>query len=161
MDAQSLPLREIHLPAPPGLWPLATGWWVLLGGLIVAVLCMVLLRSLLKYKSIRKIASLKLVNLRRNQRLSDQQKLQQLSILLRRVSISAFPRNEVAGLTGKRWLEFLDRILDGQPFSQGPGTVLLDEPYKPMVHEDLDAVFELSERWINALPKKSLVHHRS
>ena len=26
----SLPLRDIHLPDPVSLWPLASGWWILM-----------------------------------------------------------------------------------------------------------------------------------
>jgi len=36
-DPQSLPLRDIHLPPPVPWWPLAPGWWVLAGAVIVAI----------------------------------------------------------------------------------------------------------------------------
>ena len=31
MDPEQLPLRDLHLPDAIGWWPLATGWWILLG----------------------------------------------------------------------------------------------------------------------------------
>ena len=38
MDPGRLPLRDIHLPAPVSWWPLAVGWWGLLGlAMLVAV----------------------------------------------------------------------------------------------------------------------------
>jgi hypothetical protein len=36
-DPQSLPLRDIHLPPPVPWWPLAPGWWVLAGSVLVAI----------------------------------------------------------------------------------------------------------------------------
>ena len=37
MNPDSLPLRDIHLPAPLGWWPLAPGWWIV-GALVFALL---------------------------------------------------------------------------------------------------------------------------
>ena len=156
MDAHSLPLRDIHLPVPPGWWPLAPGWWLLLGFLIVAMVAGTWLRRALKYKSVKKLAQREFAGLRQNQQLSDQEKLRQVSILLRRISISAFPRIDSASLTGIRWLEFLDQALDEKPFSQGPGKVLLDGPYRPAAQIDLNPVFDACERWIKVLPNKKL-----
>ena len=36
MQETPLPLRDLHLPAEVGWWPLAPGWWVLIA--IVAAL---------------------------------------------------------------------------------------------------------------------------
>ena len=38
-------------------------------------------------------------------------------------------RDEVAGLTGQGWLEWLDRGLEGQPFTTGPGRLIGSLPY--------------------------------
>jgi len=156
MDAASLPLRDIHLPVPPDWWPLAPGWWLLLGFLIIAMAAGIWLRRALKYKSIKKLARWEFAVLRQNQQLSDQQKLRQASILLRRISISAFPRTDSASLTGICWLEFLDQALDDKPFSQGPVKVLLDGPYRTAVQIDLNPVFDACERWIKVLPNKKV-----
>jgi hypothetical protein len=39
------------------------------------------------------------------------------------------PRDVVAGLTGENWLQWLDRGLDGKPFSEGAGRILESLPY--------------------------------
>ncbi len=159
MDATSLPLRDIHLPMPPGWWPLAPGWWLLLGFLFVVMAGGIWLRHSLKYKSVKKLAAREFADLRQNQQLSDQEKLQQISILLRRISISAFPRTDSASLTGLRWLEFLDQAMDGKPFSQGPGKVLIDGPYRSAAQIDINPIFDACERWIKLLPNKKLSPH--
>ena len=38
MNPESLPLKDIHLPADVPWWPLAPGWWVLLAALLVLTL---------------------------------------------------------------------------------------------------------------------------
>ncbi|NIN34988.1 MAG: DUF4381 family protein, partial [Gammaproteobacteria bacterium] len=54
----------------------------------------------------------------------------QISILLRRLSISLFPRTQVASLTGDEWLRFLDDQVPGDPFSSDKGRVLIEAPYR-------------------------------
>lgn len=45
MDPAALPLRDIHLPAPIGWWPLASGWWWLLASVMVLVVALALWRA--------------------------------------------------------------------------------------------------------------------
>ena len=37
MDPQDIPLRDIHMPNLISWWPLASGWWVLLGVVVATV----------------------------------------------------------------------------------------------------------------------------
>lgn len=39
------PLRDIHMPAPPGWWPPAPGWWAL-AGIVLLIVLVVLWRRL-------------------------------------------------------------------------------------------------------------------
>jgi hypothetical protein len=83
-----------------------------------------------------------------------------LSVLLRRISVSYFPSREVAGLTGAQWLEFLDSTLSpkrnksGHKFSGAVGEALIHIPYSRERHDkniDVDTLYTLSEEWIRSL----------
>jgi Domain of unknown function (DUF4381) len=81
--------------------------------------------------------------------------LQDISVLLRRIAISRYPRHDVAALTGESWLAFLDRTFDdGTSFQSGIGRVLLSGPYVNDAHVDSTSLFSLCERWIKHLPSK-------
>jgi hypothetical protein len=81
--------------------------------------------------------------------------LPELSMLLRRVAISRFPRHDVASLTGDAWLAFLDRALgDGAAFQSGAGRILLNGPYADKVDADAESLLVLCERWIKRLPAR-------
>ncbi len=151
---QTLPLRDIHLPEPIGWWPLAPGWWLLVIGIPLSLFLLAWLWRLLKRKSVKKLALMELETIV----LGDEEpkdKVQKLAILLRRTCLSNFPREEVAGLTGDEWLEFLDRPLKSRSFSEGAGRLLVEAPYRREVREDLDELFALCREWINRLPKKA------
>jgi hypothetical protein len=72
----------------------------------------------------------------------------EVSALLKRVALARFPRTEVASLTGRSWLEFLDRNGGGGEFSGGPGRVLAEGPYAPAQSFDVDALLKLARHWI-------------
>jgi Ca-activated chloride channel family protein len=72
-----------------------------------------------------------------------------LAVLVRRTALAAFPRAEVAALSGRDWLAFLDSSYGGTGFSQGPGKVLAAAPYEPYATgADDNALADLVRRWI-------------
>jgi hypothetical protein len=62
----------------------------------------------------------------------------QLSQLLRRAMLAYASRDEVAGLTGQSWLEWLDRGLEGQPFTTGAGRLIGSLPYVRSENSDAE-----------------------
>ena len=36
MDPEQIPLRDLHLPDAISWWPLAPGWWIVLGLALIA-----------------------------------------------------------------------------------------------------------------------------
>lgn len=157
-DPQKLPLRDVHFPTHISWWPFAPGWWIILAVVLIAA-------GIIWwwYRRKRKIMASAVRAARiefgyiREQYESDNDALslvKELSILLRRLCVSIFPRTDSASLTGDRWLEFLDRPLPSSQFTSGPGRILVDAPYRPHVAaEEIEPLLELCDDWFDRLDK--------
>ena len=157
-DPLDLPLRDIHLPDGVAWWPLAYGWWVLLAGLVIIVLLSFFLywrNQKMKKSAISKAREeLSRITAEYQQNGDPLVLSRELSILLRRLCISLFPRTEVASLTGVEWLAFLDRYVQGAPFSQGQGRMLVDAPYRQSVEVDqVEDFVQQCRNWIDVVSK--------
>ncbi|MEA1049270.1 DUF4381 domain-containing protein [Lamprobacter modestohalophilus] len=149
----SLNLRDIHLPAEPGFWPPAPGWWLLFTLLLGGALWLGRL-GWGQYRRLRRRQRI-LAELDRLQRagLQGPALIAALSALLKRVALSRYPRTEVAALTGTDWLAFLDRSGGNGRFATGPGRVLADGAYAPAAPEgdpgrDRQALLTLVRDWL-------------
>jgi hypothetical protein len=133
MNPEQIPLRDLHLPEAIGWWPLAPGWWLLIG-LLVAGVVIVARKCYREYgnNAARRYALSELDRSRRAYETDGNlvALAVQLSRLLRRTMLAYSPRNEVAGLTGRAWLSWLDQGLEDRPFTRGPGQTLGDLPYR-------------------------------
>lgn len=133
MNPEALPLRDLHLPEAVGWWPPAPGWWLLFG--LLLLLLALAARALYRRHRRNAARRLALAELARLKSAWDRDRntavlAARTSDLLRRAMLAYAPRHEVAGLTGHAWLEWLDRGLERQPFSRGPGRNLSDLPYR-------------------------------
>lgn len=152
MGPSELPLRDIHLPEPIGWWPLAPGWWIVMV-LVCFTVGLVLWWMKRRQVFAAKRRAIKDFNaLVYTRDLSPKQQIESLSVLLRRVCISEFSRQQVAGLTGNDWLNFLDRQLNDGRFTNGVGKLLVEAPYLPNLNCDLDPLFKLCDDWLKTLP---------
>ncbi len=148
--ATELQLRDIHLPPTPDPWPPAPGWWLLAALLLILVtwIGLVAARRLRRRRRRRRILAL----LREFDRTlgpdQDARFAAEVSALLRRLALTRYPREQVAGLTGEEWLAFLDRHGGDGRFRQGPGRALIEAPYAPAGRIDRQALLELAESWI-------------
>lgn len=154
---QDLPLRDIHWPDPVGFWPLAPGWWLIgLMVLLATVVGAVWLRH--QARSITRLARMELTLLERRHDLAPTERCRRLSCLLRRVCLSLYPRETVAGLSGEAWLTFLDQCFDKPRFSVGTGRQLLEAPYNrhaSLTTGDIDSLFKLSRDWLKLQPRRT------
>ncbi len=150
-------LRPIHSPPPVSWWPPAPGWWLLL-----VLVCVLVIWSILWYLRGRmKRAALKeLRQIEDNASLSDREFAAQVSAVLKRYALYCFPRQDVAALTGKAWLEFLDSRARANGFVSGPGRVLAGDVYGPECRVDRKALAELARRWIRRVRPSSSMFYR-
>lgn len=149
---QTLQLRDIHLPPPPPWWPPAPGWW-LLGGLLLTLLVLGVWwarRAIGERRRRRRVLAL-LERLEQDlSRAPAPQHLADLSALLKRLALRRHPRREVAALSGRDWLRFLDRTGGAGAFADGPGRILAEGGYRPDLAEDLDlpGLMRTVRRWV-------------
>lgn len=130
-------LRDIHLPAGVGFWPLAPGWWMLAGLLLVLGLVASLLewrrRQTLSYQACRMLDAIA----RDTARYSDARAVAAAAAgLMRRVLVSRAGRLQAAALSGTAW----ERALaDGQA-GLAPDLVafIAEAPYLPPGLPDAD-----------------------
>ena len=132
--AATLDLRDIHAAAAPPVWPPAPGWW-LLAVLLIALLVIGSLWLLRRYKVYRL-----------NRQVMHEL---ELSILLRRIALRRYAREQVASLTGSAWLRFLDATGGNGEFEHGVGQVLEVGPYCPHPQElPAEELLALARRWV-------------
>lgn len=150
---QVLQLRDIHLPGAPAFWPPAPGWW-LVAAVLLALLAWLTVAVLRRYLIRRQCKRLFSALARLEHRLASERTpdaLAQISVLLRRLALMRFPRQQVAALTGNAWLRFLDESGGNGRFAEGPGRVLATGPYRRSLPTDLDAtaLVALVREWVN------------
>lgn len=152
MNPTLLDLKDIHEPEAIGWWPPALGWWLLAIAVPLLIVLLVWLYKRMTRKTALKTANKILAEIKQDMASDNLQKLSALSALFRRVAISVSARNEAAGLTGQQWLAFLDRSVKGMPFSEGPGKILADAPYRstPPTDREISELIGLCENWLKA-----------
>jgi hypothetical protein len=164
-DSLANRLYDIHDLDPVGIWPLATGWWLILAGAALIVLLLMGLRRwrpdwrryLPRYGWSRDAAR-ELTALREKVGHADVKTLAaELSELLRRIAIARCGRDLCAGLHGDPWLAWLaDHDPDGFDW-RARGRLLLDIPYAPPDeldhHPDLHNLIDAALVW-TTLPRQ-------
>jgi Ca-activated chloride channel family protein len=144
-------LIDIPLPREVDLWPQT---WearvaivVLVAATVIAAWQFVHHRRANRY---RREALAELNRIERGGDLSPNDLAMQLSLLVRRTALAAFPREQVAPLAGTAWLAFLDRTGDVTQFSNGVGRCVVNAPYarKTQDASQRSALIALIRRWI-------------
>lgn len=156
MQPTELPLRDIHIPDAISWWPLAVGWWITL--VLIPILLWISFKvyKYLTQKTAVKTAKKLLAQLKQDRTKTEAQMLAEISALIRRVAMSVAPREECASLTGQEWLEYLDKSLKDNAFTQGIGQCLADVSYRKNKNEKINVpeLINLTERWLKVQKMK-------
>lgn len=143
-------LADIVVPPPAPWWPPAAGWWVL-GAAVLAAAAILAVAALRRYRrdAYRRAA---LAELDTIAVVGDAAGAAAVSAILKRTALVAYPRAEVAGLTGDRWLAFLDRSAATRDFADGPAAGLARCAYGAPVGDGA-AILVAARHWVK--------HHRA
>ncbi|MCP3382983.1 DUF4381 domain-containing protein [Bradyrhizobium sp. CCGUVB4N] len=144
-------LIDVPLPREVSLWPQTWEARLAIGLLLLAVVAAawryVHRRRVDRY---RREALAELSRIEHAGNSGPSELLSRLTVLVRRTSLAAFPRAQVAPLIGPAWLSFLDRSYGGEEFSHGVGRLLASGPYQPIPPEpaELQSLLRLVRLWI-------------
>ncbi len=143
-------LKDIHLPNPIGWWPLAPGWWFII---IMVVLLMIWLSwqswrwwQAMKPKN-QALKILKQIEQKSKENVPVSDICAQISQLLRRVALTYYPVDEVAGLQNDAWIAFLNSHSDKVNFN-AVREHLLVYPYSNQAKASLSPLFDRTRAWI-------------
>jgi hypothetical protein len=159
MDTGTVILRDIHdLDAVPW-WPPAPGWWIIFG-IVALALVAAALRYWLRYSGLmpgwRGDARRQLRALQKALRREEPRTVAgQLSTLLRRIAMARVGRRKAAGLSGDRWLSWLEAN-DSTGFSWTKrGRILLQAPYMPparkVERKEVARLVSAARRWVDTV----------
>ena len=158
-NTAALDLRDIHLPEPVSWWPVAPGWWLVIAAVLLILFIIFISRKIYLSRQLKRDIVTELENIKQQFRASNNksQLAKSLSILLRRASITFYPAEDTAGLTGENWLAYLDETgnhaRSEKTFHSETGKVLLSAPYLPEKSDldfDAQALLQLCESWLLA-----------
>ena len=139
-------LKGLHYPVAPSWWPLAWGWYVILGIILLIALIIIYKRSCspLTYanREMKKI-----------QKSAPEKQLKLLSQLLKRVAMARYGREAIAPLSEDAWQEFL--------LASAPKVLGEDEAhqlayaiYNPNPDTPDKNLISASQKWIEKVLKK-------
>lgn len=149
-------LHDVIEPAPAPWWPPAPGWYWVLGA--VAVLAVVAsIRGLLSWQrnryrrdALRELQAAE-ADLASGDRRTEA--VVAMAVVLKRTALSVWPREDVASLTGDRWLAFLEDVAPGTGFNAADGAVLERVAYAEIgegtiTKEQARVLMRMTRRWV-------------
>ena len=149
-------LHDIVVPPPISWWPLAPGWYVLLGMLLLSAAWLGL--RLYRHYTANHYRRQALAELQRLQPLSRQfgglsVAMGQVMELLKRTAFVTYPREQIASLNGVDWWKFRDQSIGSTVFVQSVGPTLERLTYGNPFETDapraeVDAAFHAVGTWI-------------
>jgi len=143
-------LIDIPLPHEISLFPKT--WALRIAAVALLVAAILAIRQFVRYRRANRYRREALAELTRVENAGEApaELLTQLSLLLRRTALAAFPREQVARLSGPAWLSFLDRTSNGRPFFEGEGRLLAFGPYQRKQPDEaqLRSLVVLVRQWI-------------
>ena len=140
-------IREVLPPDPVSWLPVTVGWQVL-GLLLLALACWFVVRRWRRWQANRYRRDA-LAALARAGGAAPTERLETIAVLLKTTALQAWPRHEVAALSGPGWVEWLEDA--GASFSPASRELLTCGQYRrerPADGTALDSLAEETAAWI-------------
>lgn len=139
-------LRDIHLPDGVSAFPIASGWWICLAGIVLLFLLIQFILYLRRYSKAR--YALKLLKEISAENVVEAAK--EMSEILRRICV--FKYKEAAALLGPDWIAFLNKN-SKTPIEGKSAELLINAPYIPKESstysvENLEDLRRFCQKWI-------------
>ena len=153
-------LRDIHLPDAISWWPPAIGWWILLILIIATIIFIPKLYHYLTFVPFNKVAKNSFDDI-----VSSYEKeknsynfVVNTSKLLRQIAMTYYGRQEVAHITGDKWIDSLNNIVEKEMFSDELKYCLMNAPYQNNISIDAESLISTINDGLSSLPNKVKGH---
>lgn len=142
-------LKEIALPETISYFPQTLAWYILFG--VIASLILFYLWKQYKHYKKNKYRRVALTEL---SKIKSEKTYQGIPELVKRVTLVFSNRNEIASLSGKPWLEFLNKSYNGNGFNSKAGNLFVDLSYSSpnnisqYQQDEIETLIDLISEWI-------------
>ena len=144
-------LKDIHLPAIPSVWPLPTVFWIVLfafffGGYAFYRLWKYIHRITAKKYANREVESVTIRFSGNNYKIASE-----ICLLLRRIALMKFKREDVSLLSGKAWRQFLEKTTKKPVFTGQAGDIVENIMFIPsdqFRYQDIASLVDAAKEWI-------------
>lgn len=148
-------LKDFQTPHDTiSIFPLAPIWYITIGIVALFIILLIIFiiyrkKTYLKRYALQKLNTLSL-DLTKN-KISKLKAINQISILLRKVSLLKFDGENLASITDQNWLEFLDRNLKKQYFQSETGNLLISANYQKELPQNANIkhLIDICKIWVN------------
>jgi hypothetical protein len=134
-------LHDFYQPPPPSWMPQTAGWYAILA-LFGVFAIWLFARAIARWMS----------NRYRREALQQLQNAHasQFSALLKRTAMAAWPREDVASLSGEEWLKFLSESSGLHEFKSAPGSLIEDSALtgQSITAADEQRLRQLASEWV-------------
>jgi len=153
MDPLDIPLRDIHLPEPISWWPLAPGWWVSAGVVVLLAAAVMFVWYWRKRRRVQRAALNELAGIESRYREHADTHLlaRDLSRLARRTALALAGERAYAATTGLEWSNHLDTLNASGTSSDLIKIALARAPYRKDETLDGEALLNAFRPWLAGL----------
>lgn len=150
-------LRDIHLPDAISWWPPAIGWWIVLALITAAFILIPKLYRRMTYTPLKKVADIRFQELvsEHTETNDDSVFVIKTSQFLRQTAMSYCGREDIAQLTGEKWIQALNDITEQEHFTDDLKQSLITAPYQKDISIDTEQLIRTVQNWLSCLPKQA------